>query len=582
MTDDPPKPTDDPAEPPPSSNHADEAAAQPPSPAAPPIVATATASPNELMATSNADVLDEEVVPEDVSVGVPQLIEYAEDGWPLDTSEAEQAKSPEAPAIALPDPKAAAIEAARIVGEIVGDIESAGGAAIVAAAAAGAAIEAARARSRAAVENPDAAIVPAPAAVPPAIDEPAGDEPVPTVRMQRDRILRALAEDIAAQTQAQAHAQTQAAQDHSTGEPRADRGPSQPRGQFPRAASAPSVDATTDDGDEEFDPVQIAAEAIGRLRQRARTDLAELRTHYQRHDIVVLVVAFVIIVAAGRLHRNLVTPPTIKFSERGLQFDHSKAWLKPEPLTPSPPRLIHEVAAQTATASTLYAVEFTSSIDPNARIEVLIDRKPAWSNIVTGLELDRRTRWGELYTLDDSSVRSIAGHDWLRTEFRYAHTVDKGDVPRVDRAIEYATIDREQIYVVTLYGSASQLEEIEQVIAPTLRVPTQTGLPLVPQTRALTQRQYPNAVERAFDSTVMVVTADLIDGRLKPRGGGSGVIVGGDGSIITNYHVVHDKDGRLHDVFVIGRFSQKDHAPQLWCAGRPSRGKLQRDVDLAL
>ncbi len=61
------------------------------------------------------------------------------------------------------------------------------------------------------------------------------------------------------------------------------------------------------------------------------------------------------------------------------------------------------------------------------------------------------------------------------------------------------------------------------------------------------------------------------------------MIVGADGSILTNYHVVHDaKDNRLHDVFVIGRFSARDEAPQLFCAGRPSRSKLQKELDLAL
>ncbi|HEX2686227.1 MAG TPA: trypsin-like peptidase domain-containing protein, partial [Kofleriaceae bacterium] len=229
-----------------------------------------------------------------------------------------------------------------------------------------------------------------------------------------------------------------------------------------------------------------------------------------------------------------------------------------------------------------YRLELTSTADPGARIEVMIDKKPAWSNIVTGLDLDRRTRWGELYVLDDSSVRSIEDHQWLRTAYRFAHVLDKGDVPRIDRAVEYATIDREQIYVISLFGTPAEIERTEEVVAPTLRVASQTGLPLVPQTGHLSARKYPSAVARAFDSTVMVVAADIVDGRLRARGGGSGVIVGRDGSILTNYHVIHDKNGRLHDVFVIGRFSEQDKAPQLHCAGKPSRSKLLRELDLAL
>ncbi len=473
----------------------------------------------------------------------------------------------------MPDPKAAALEAARIVGEIVGDVESAGGAAIVAAAAAGAAIEAARARAQAHAEGRD---VP-PVLEPPSSDLPPSTDPVVTVRMQRDRILRALAEDVAAHAEAQQNQPT----DRAPSAP-GSRAPSvdpQARSQSP--GDAPPADPAHDD--EELDAVQIAAAAIQRLRKRAQTDLAELKTQYHRHDILVLLLAFVIIVVAGRIHRGLVTAPTTTFSERGLVFEHSTTWLSPEPIPSPAPRIAYGLTPQSPVAPpSLYHVLLTSSLDPDAKLEVLIDKKPAWSNIVTGLELDRRTRWGELYTLDDSSVRSIAGHDWLRTAYRFAHVAEKGDVPRVGRAIEYATIDREQIYVVTFFGGDAELARIESVVAPSLRVPTQTGLPLVPQTRTLSQRTYPNAVARAFDSTVMVVVADLVDGRLRPRGGGSGVVVGADGSILTNYHVIHDRDGKLHDVFVIGRFSQPDHAPQLWCAGRPSRSKLQKELDLAL
>ncbi|HEX7837585.1 MAG TPA: serine protease, partial [Kofleriaceae bacterium] len=357
-----------------------------------------------------------------------------------------------------------------------------------------------------------------------------------------------------------------------------------------RAPSHPgrADDATGDElADDGVDPVELAVAAIARLRARARSDLAELRVHYRRHDLVVLVVAFAIIVVAGRVHDALISPPTIPFDghgEHGLSFAQPKGWLM-SPGEPLPaPRIVHEIALpQARPAGALpYRVELTSTSAPTARVEVLIDKKPAWSNIVTGLDLDRRTRWGELYTLADSSVRTIDDHQWLRTAYHFAHAPDKGDVPRIDRALEYATIDREQIYVVTFFGSAAEIDQLEDVIAPTLRVATQTGLPLVPQTGHLSARKYPNAVARAFDATVMVVVADIVDGRLRARGGGSGVIVGKDGSILTNYHVIHDRNGRLHDAFVIGRFSEQDKAPQLHCAGKPSRGKLQRELDLAL
>lgn len=461
------------------------------------------------------------------------------------------------------DPAAAALEAARIAEKIVGDIESASGAAIVAAAAAGAAIEAVRARGRGKAEGE------------PAPDDAAASDPVVTVRMQRDRILRALAEDVAAS--ATAGAEPAPAEGRPPTTSRQLRVPAQ----AVRAATQPGAEAD-DLHDDELDPVQIAAAAIQRLRARASTDFAELRVHYHRHDIAVLLIALVIIVIAGRVHHALITPPTKLFSERGLTFEHSQAWLDPEPLPPAPPRIMRDPTGQLPKGGSVYNVALTSSLGGDARIEVLIDKRPAWSNVVTGLELDRRTRWGELYTLDDSTIEAIEDHDWLRTAYRYAHASMKGDVPRIGRAIEYATIDRDQIYVVTLFGTAAELERIEGVVAPTLRVPGRNALPLVAQTRVLGQRSYPNAVARAFDSTVMVVVADMVDGRLRARGGGSGVIVGGDGSILTNYHVIHDRDGRLHDVFIIGRFSTLDRAPQLQCAGRPNRSKLQRELDLAL
>src|SRR5690606_38075710 len=183
-------------------------------------------------------------------------------------------------------------EAARIVSRMV-DIDSESGAVIAAAAAAGAAIEAAVAAQK----SLDPRASQSGMRIPPEVTaaQAASQDPVTTVRLSRDRILAALAEeDVAVPAPGARESQT--------------RVPAQGR---VRARTEPGLE---EDPYEEFDPVAIAAAAIGRLRERARTDLAELRVHYHRHDILVLLLALVIIVVAGRVHKGLVTPPTHPFS----------------------------------------------------------------------------------------------------------------------------------------------------------------------------------------------------------------------------------------------------------------------------
>jgi len=45
--------------------------------------------------------------------------------------------------------------------------------------------------------------------------------------------------------------------------------------------------------------------------------------------------------------------------------------------------------------------------------------------------------------------------------------------------------------VITLFGSPAEIDQLEDTVVPTLRVASQTGLPLVPQTGHLSARKYP-------------------------------------------------------------------------------------------
>lgn len=303
---------------------------------------------------------------------------------------------------------------------------------------------------------------------------------------------------------------------------------------------------------------------------------------YHRHDFIVIALAAAVVIAAAFGHRRMVEPSVEVFQTRGLTFTRPAIWLAPEAVPPIVPRLVagEPPRPRVADAELPYHVVYTSPLDSNVRMEVRIEARPGWSNIIAGLELDRRTRWGELYGADASRVRTIAGHDWLRTRFRYAHA-EAGDEPSIGHAIELATVDRERLYAITLYGSPRRVARLEETIAPTLRVASRTGMPLVPQSSRL-RPAYPESVALTFRSTVMVVVADAVDGQLRAVGGGSGVIVGADGSVLTNYHVLHRKGAELRDVFVLARFVGPDQPPRLVCAGHPSASKLQPELDLAL
>lgn len=105
------------------------------------------------------------------------------------------------------------------------------------------------------------------------------------------------------------------------------------------------------------------------------------------------------------------------------------------------------------------------------------------------------------------------------------------------------------------------------------------SLPLI----ARAQRSRKEIIKATMPGVVLVIAARADGRRLRPVSSGSGTIVSADGSVLTNHHVIYDaKAGKLHDLFVIGRFRAADREPELVCVGRPDRGRLKPEVDLAL
>ncbi len=378
----------------------------------------------------------------------------------------------------------------------------------------------------------------------------------------------------------------------SAGEPEAPPAPEAPSAATPGASAADpsasgSMTGTDDDGESLADRAWRTATTIGEIGVDVTRQVAHAigpSSPYHRHDFIVVALAVAVVLASGRLHRELVAPAVEVFQSRGLTFERPAIWLPPDPVPPTPPRLVAtEPLPPRLTAGPLpYHVSYTAALDPNVRMEVRIEARPsAWNNILAVLELDRRTRWGEQYAADPAVVRTLGGHDWLETRFRHGFTPVPGDEPRIGHAIELATVDPERIYVVTIYGGPRRAARLASAIAPSLRVASRTGMPLLPHSSRL-QPGYPPAVARGFESTVMVLVADVIEGELRAVGGGSGVVVASDGSVLTSAHLLLRGDGRRRDAFVLGRPDGPGRPPVLICAGRPDRSKLQPELDLAL
>mgnify|MGYP001561910262 CR=1 FL=1 len=334
------------------------------------------------------------------------------------------------------------------------------------------------------------------------------------------------------------------------------------------------------------------APAPPRRARRASTLLADLPPGaWKRYDILVVVAALGLIAVGGVGYRRMTTAPTVADGRFGLELVRTTTWFAPETVGPPPSRLAAGLADRPAPPEIPpdligeefpYHVVYTSSVNALVRLEIQVAPRPRYSNVQASLAFARRDRYGELYWAAPSRIQTINGHDWLRTHFRYAYKLSRGDAPRMSQAVEYAALNGDLLYAITMHGSDEEIRQLEDVMVDSFEVTPRPGvgpMPFGPRSQAM-PAQVEHVAER-LASTVMVIAVDQIGGELRAVGGGSGVILSRDGSILTNFHVLQGGDGGLHDLFVIALY-RRGHAPEIVCAGHPSWSKLARDADLAL
>jgi S1-C subfamily serine protease len=88
---------------------------------------------------------------------------------------------------------------------------------------------------------------------------------------------------------------------------------------------------------------------------------------------------------------------------------------------------------------------------------------------------------------------------------------------------------------------------------------------------------------RDMPAVVFLLAGDVKAGKLVPVTSGSGTILTADGAILTNHHVIYDKEQkRLHDFVAVGLLKAYDQAPELTCLAVPSHGLIDGELDLAV
>lgn len=176
---------------------------------------------------------------------------------------------------------------------------------------------------------------------------------------------------------------------------------------------------------------------------------------FLRHDLLVPALAALALIGGWLAHDSLTRPKLATLSRDGLSFRYPAGWHVSSDSDQLPAHLRIQPIGQSA----------EEHVDVS-----LLTKPPVDGPIDQIIDLYRSREYGDLYKSFGATRRNVGGREWVRTQFAYAYKLTEGDVPKVGWGVEYAAVNGDRLYIVSVHAPEERVRTLESEILGTLAV----------------------------------------------------------------------------------------------------------------
>lgn len=188
---------------------------------------------------------------------------------------------------------------------------------------------------------------------------------------------------------------------------------------------------------------------------------ARSSSFFATHDLAVVVVALVAICGAHLAYASMTKQDFATFNQQGLSFKYPADWMGS--IGPD----WQNLPAEQMFWSLPTVGGETKSTKAFVGLSVRIEEKFLLGNegdigIHSYLQRQRKKLYDPFYSEKPTVKGTVSGRTWMRTE--YVHATNRSGNPSVVVAVEYATLNNDKLYIVTLHGTEARVRELEDAV----------------------------------------------------------------------------------------------------------------------